>query len=103
MWVRRHSVLTRITREDEIASLGGLVTGKTGLVQRLVSRFATGEVGESPAASRGVLLRVLDHELNIHGGTGNERSEAGAGKAARQDFVVLCRRRFIPMQRGNNG
>jgi hypothetical protein len=72
-------------------------------VQRLVSRFARREIGKSPAPSGGVLFRVLDHELNIHGQTSNERLEARAGKAAGQDFVVFGRRGFIPMQRGNDG
>jgi hypothetical protein len=46
----------RVTREDEVAIFGSLVAGEAGFVQRLVARFAVLEVGESPAASRGVLF-----------------------------------------------
>ena len=72
----------RVTGEDEVAIFRRLVAGEASLVQRLVARFAILEVGKSPAVSRGVLLCVLDHELNILGGAGNGRLEAGAGKAA---------------------
>ena len=68
--------------EDVVATFGRLVAGEASFVQRLVARFAVGEVGESPAASRRVLFRVLDHELNILGGPGNGRLESSARKAA---------------------
>ena len=71
----------RVTGEDIVAILSRLVAGEAGLVQRLVARFAVREVGESPAGGRGVLLRVLDHELDIHGGTGDEGLEARTGEA----------------------
>src|ERR1700730_4591201 len=58
--------LRRITGEDEVAISRWQVAGVTGFVQRLVARFAVREVGESPAARRDVLFRVLDHELDIH-------------------------------------
>jgi hypothetical protein len=61
------SVLRHITREDEVAIFGRQVAGVAGFVQCLVASFAVREVGESPAARRGVLFRVLDHELDIHG------------------------------------
>src|SRR5438876_12097351 len=69
----RFSVSGGVTGEDEVASLGLLVAGKAGLHERLVARFAVHEVSESPAARRGVLCRVLDHELNVRGRPGNER------------------------------
>ena len=63
----RRSLLRRVTGEDEVAIFGRQVAGVAGFVQRLVAGFAVREVGESPAAHRGVLFRVLDHELDIHG------------------------------------
>src|SRR5262249_5603252 len=64
---RADSGRRRVTREHEVAICGRLVAGEAGFVQRLVARFAVLEVGESPAAGRCVLFRVLDHELNILG------------------------------------
>src|ERR1700730_5534322 len=55
----RVSVLRRITGEDEVAIFGRQVAGVAGFVQRLVARFAIREVGETPAARRDVLFRVL--------------------------------------------
>jgi len=46
----------RVTREHEIAILSRLVAGEARFVQRLIARFAILEVGESPAARRGVLF-----------------------------------------------
>ena len=68
--------------ENVVAIFYRQVAGEPGLVQRLVASFAVREIGISPAASRGVLFRVLDHELDIHGGPGNEKFEARAGEAA---------------------
>src|SRR5690348_11106185 len=92
----------RVTGEDEVATFGRLVAREAGLVQRLVTGFAVLEVGKSPAASRGVILRVLHHELNILGRPRNGRLQAGARKADRQDLVVVARRGLIPMQCGND-
>src|SRR5262249_5660428 len=93
----------RVTGEDKVANFRRLVAGEAGAVQCLVASFAVREVGKSPAVGRGVLVRVLDHELDVHGGLGNERLEAGTRKADGQDFIVFVRRDFIPMQRGNDG
>ncbi len=71
-----------VVSENVVTILRRHVAGEAGFVQRLVPRSAVREVGESPTASRGVLIRVLDHELDIHGGPSNERLEARTGKAA---------------------
>ena len=46
----------RVVSEDKIAVLGRLVAGEARFVQRLIARFAILQVGESPAARRGVLF-----------------------------------------------
>src|SRR6266478_3700325 len=86
-----------VLRENEVASFGRLVAGEAGFVQCFVGRFAVLKVTESPAARRGVLFRVLDHNLRILGGPGNERLRAA------KDFVVFLRWDVIPMQRHNDG
>ena len=58
------------------------MAGKALFGHRLVDRFVVCEMSKSPAAGRGVLSEVLDHELNIRGGTGNERL------FPHKDFVV---------------
>ena len=68
--------------ENVILSFGRLVTGEAGFVQYLVAGFSVLKVSEPPAARRGVLFLVLDHKLNIYGGSSNGRLEAGARKAA---------------------
>ena len=40
--------------EDKVASFGGHVAGKAGVVHRLVGGFALVKVSEPPAAGRGV-------------------------------------------------
>jgi hypothetical protein len=67
--------------ENVIAIFYRLVTWKALFVQRFVAGFAVCEVGISPAGGRGVLFRVLDHELNVHGGPGKGRFKAGARKS----------------------
>src|SRR4051812_48294628 len=44
-----------VAGEDIVAVFCRLVAGEAGLVKRFVARFAVGEVGEAPAAGRGVL------------------------------------------------
>ena len=73
-------------REDKVLGFARLVARKAGFVQRLVGRFAVLKLSEPPAARRRVLFRVLDHELNVCGGAGNERLYAA------EDLVVLLRR-----------
>ena len=48
------SLRTRVMGEDKIVIFGGLMAREAGLVQCLVARFAVLEVGETPAACRGV-------------------------------------------------
>ena len=70
----RMAVLWCVTREDQVSSLHLLVADEAGLHHRLVGgRFAVLEVTEPPPACRGVLLGVLDHKLDVRGGTGDER------------------------------
>src|SRR5215831_8540087 len=71
-----------VVSKNVVVIFGRQVAGEAGLVQRFIAGFAVHEVGVSPAAGRGVLLRVLDHELNVHSGPGKGRFEAGAGKTA---------------------
>jgi hypothetical protein len=71
----------RVAGKDIIAVFCGFVAGEAGFVQRFVAGSAIREVGVSPTTAPGILLRVLDHELNVHGRPGNERLEASSGKA----------------------
>src|ERR1700737_240133 len=87
--------------EDVVAIFHGRVAGEAGFVQPLVARLSVLKVSEPPAARRGVLLGILDHELDIHGGPDNERLSAGEWTG--QDFVVVFRRGTSPMKRGNDG
>src|ERR1041385_106535 len=89
----------RVAGEYEVTILRGLVAGVAGLVKRLVARLSVREVRKSPAAGRGIFLRVLDHELDILDRPGDEGFEAEAGEANGQDLVVFIRRGFIPVQR----
>src|SRR5262245_34346518 len=74
------------------------MAGKAGLEHGLVGGFAVVELSESPAAGRGVLLRVLDHELKpVLWRPGHER--LGTTK----DLVVFLRRVVAPGQSGNDG
>jgi hypothetical protein len=49
------------------------VARETGFHERLIARLAVLEMTEPPASRRGVLFRILDHELNVRGRPGNER------------------------------
>src|ERR1700731_2002102 len=51
---------------------------------------------EPPTARRGEFFGVLDHKLNIRGGSSHER--LGTAK----DFVVLLRRNMTPGESGND-
>jgi hypothetical protein len=73
--------------ENKVSSFDRLVTRKAGFVHRFVGRFAIFELGVSPAAGRGVFSRVLDHQLNINGGPGNERLSTAKVKATIPDTV----------------
>src|SRR5215475_13170618 len=78
--------LGRVTGEDQIALFHFLVTREAGLHKCVVNWFAvTVEVTEPPTSSRGVLLGVLDHKLNVRRSPGNERLIAS------KDFVVFRR------------
>src|SRR5579871_1736411 len=76
------------------------MTGKAGVHQRGVARLAILKVAKPPPARRRVPFRVLDHELNIHGGPGDE------GLSSREwtgeDVIVHLRGDPIPMQRCND-
>ena len=76
--------------EDKVASFDRLVAGKAGFEQRRVGRFAVFELSKPPATCRGIFFRVLDHKLNVRGGSGHER--LGAAK----DFVVFLGRNITP-------
>ena len=52
------------------------MTGRAGLVQRLVSRGAVCEIGKSPAARARVFVGVLDHELDIQRGGSDGRFQS---------------------------
>jgi hypothetical protein len=54
------------------------------------------EMTKSPAAGRRILCRVLNHELNVCGGAGNERLRLA------EDLVVCIRLDISVMQRGND-
>src|SRR5215469_15872545 len=82
--------------EDEVARFGLIVAGEAGFHKRLLAGFAVFEVSESPAARRGVFLRVLDHKLNVCGGAGDER--LGLAK----DLVVFLRRHVTVVQGCND-
>src|SRR5581483_1996690 len=76
-----------VAGEDQIALFHLLVTGKAGLHYYVVNWLAvTVEVTEPPASRGGVLLRVLDHKLNVRRRPGNERLITSKG------FVVFRRR-----------
>ena len=87
--------------EDIVAIFRRGVAGEAGLMQGFVARLSVLKVGESPAACRGVLLCVLDHELNIYGGADKER--LSARKFTGEGVVVVFRRDTSPMNRGNDG
>ena len=73
-------------RKDVVASLDGFVTREAGFELRIVERFAILiKLSEPPARRRGVLFRVLDHELQVplRSRSGNE------GLGAAKDLVVL--------------
>src|SRR3954454_571366 len=88
----------RITVEDKVASHDGRVAGKAGVVHHVAGGFAVVELSEPPAAGRGVLSRVLDHELNaVLGCAGHIRLEMAKGIA---DFL---QRVVTPGKPGNDG
>src|SRR5580700_10829800 len=67
-----------VPSENIVSIFTGLVAGPALFVRRQVAGFAVRKVGESPAARRGVLFRVLDHELNVQRVPGKGRLEPGA-------------------------
>src|SRR6516165_4659184 len=85
-----------VTGEDKVARFGLIVAGEAGFHERSVGRFAVLEVSETPTASRGVLLCILDHKLNVRWSAGYER--LGLAK----DFVVFLRRHVSVMQSGSD-
>ena len=87
----------RVAREHKVPGLRRFMTRKARLGHRLVRRFVTGELSESPTPGRGIPSRVLDHELNIRRRSGNERLFPSKG------FVVLLRRNVPPGQPRNHG
>src|SRR5688572_27265528 len=94
----RYSRLRRVTGEDKIASFDRLVAGVALSHQGLTGGFAVVEVSEPPAARRGILLRVPDHELDpVLRVTRHE----GLGPA--KGPVVLLRGVVTPGEPGNDG
>ena len=83
--------------EDQVASFGLGVAGEASFHQRFAAQCAVFvEVTEPPAARRGLLLGVLNHELNVRGRAGNE----GLGTA--KDFVVFLRWDITVVEGGND-
>src|SRR5262249_2726406 len=83
------SVSRGVTVEDKVASFDDLVAGRAGVVHRLVGGFTVVELSEPPAVGRGVLFRVLDHELNsVLGWPGHERLATAKGFFAFPQPVV---------------
>ena len=78
----------RVASEEVVTVFCRRVAREALCVQRLVARFAVGEVGKSPAAGCGVLFRVLDHELNVRGRPGKGGVETCVGETGRQRIVV---------------
>src|SRR6185436_2511481 len=73
------------------------MAGEASFHQCPVNWFAVAvEVTEPPTSSRGVLLGVLDHKLNVRWRPGNER--LGTAK----DFVVFLRRDVTIVQSCND-
>src|SRR5262245_50299551 len=90
-FLRLFSRSGRVTAEDEVAIRDECVAGEAGREHRRVGGLAIVELREPPAAGRGVLLRVLDHELNaVHRGAGHE------GLSTAEGLVVLLRREVLP-------
>src|SRR5262245_42515730 len=81
-WSPWRRCLPRVAGKDIIAVFCGFVAGEAGFVQGFVAGSAVREVSVSPTTAPGILLRVLDHELNVHGRPGNERLESSSGKAS---------------------
>ena len=89
-------LLRCVTRENQVASLGLIVTREAAFHRCGSGGFTVNEGGEPPAPRRGVLCRVLDHELNVRGGARDER--LGLTK----DFIVFRRRGMTVVQCGND-
>ncbi len=64
---RAAPLLRCVMSEDKIASFNRFVARKASFELRRVVRLAVFELRETPAARRGVLSRILDHELNVRG------------------------------------
>ena len=65
-------ILSSIFGEEIIPFLYRDMAGETSAERGRLNRFAIVELREAPAPSRSVLLRVLDHELNVRGGPGTK-------------------------------
>jgi hypothetical protein len=81
-------------RKDQVASLDLVVAGEAAFYGCHGGGFAVYEGSEPPAARGRVLRRVLDHKLNVRGGTCHER--LGLAK----DLVFL--RRDVTVVQGGN-
>jgi len=76
-----------VLRECEVASFHLRVAREAGLHHRLVATFAALEVTEPPSARRGVLDRVLEHELNV-GGTCQRLCRSPPRRRGRSGFFA---------------
>src|SRR5215813_7491781 len=95
--ILRFSASRRVTGEHQVALFHLLVAREAGLHERVVNWFAVAvEMTEPPTTSRGVLLGVLDHELNVGRIAGHKRLLTAEG------FVVLCRGDESVVQCGND-
>src|SRR5215471_15649433 len=90
-----------VLSKDEVVIFGRYVAGEARVHQLHVAGFTVGKITEAPAAGRGIFRRILHHELYVHARAGNERLNPSAGKTFGQNFVIILRSCFIPMQRGN--
>src|SRR5215813_6345818 len=96
--ILRFSASRRVTGEHQVALFHLLVAREAGLHERVVNWVAIAvEMTETPTTSRGVLLGVLDHELNVGRSAGDERLITAKG------FVVLRRRDELVVQCRNDG
>ena len=73
----------------ELAILAGLVAREARLVHGLAVGLALRKLSEATSAGRAVFCRVLDHEPNVRGRTGHERSSQQPGHCFRRETLSL--------------
>ncbi len=73
----------------EIAILAGLVAREARLVHGLAVGLALRKLSEATSAGRAVFCRALDHEPNVRGRSGHERSSQQPGHCFRRETLSL--------------